>query len=154
MDLRVLATDFATYVVALPMPNLLSPSDSADWTTSHKQPEEWRADCLIQEPVGPGNTIEPLFQGASHLRRNPVRKLSLLPMACMVSMLAFGQTGSQPVEGPTTVRTDVHHDVSPPLRDLIKNAPPPSLAMEEAEPVGRIPLPPGLVPLEEDPVRQ
>jgi len=57
-------------------------------------------------------------------------------------------------QGPTTVRENVHHDVSPPLRDLIKNAPPPSLEMHEAEPVRRIPPPPGLVPLQEDPVRQ
>ena len=44
--------------------------------------------------------------------------------------------------------------VSPPLRDLIKSAPPPSLEMREAEPVRRIPPPPGLVPLQEDPLRQ
>jgi hypothetical protein len=55
--------------------------------------------------------------------------------------------------GPT-VRRDVHHDVSPPLRDLIAHAPKPSLAKHEAEPLRRIPLPPGLVPLEEDPVLQ
>src|SRR5271166_6004347 len=56
--------------------------------------------------------------------------------------------------GPSTVRQDVHHDVSPPLRDLIRNAPPPLLEEEEAEPVLRIPLPPGLSQLAEDPIRQ
>ena len=56
--------------------------------------------------------------------------------------------------GPTTVRRDVHHDVSPPLRDLIKAAPPASLVRHEAEPMRRIPLPPGLSTLAEDPVRQ
>jgi len=56
--------------------------------------------------------------------------------------------------GPSTVRQDVHHDVSPPLRDLIQNAPPPSLERQESEPVLRIPLPPGLPELSEDPIRQ
>ena len=56
--------------------------------------------------------------------------------------------------GPTTVRRDVHHDVSPPLRDMIKAAPPASLVRHEAEPMRRIPLPPGLSTLAEDPVRQ
>ena len=56
--------------------------------------------------------------------------------------------------GPTTVRRDLHHDVSPPLRDLIKNAPPPSLARREVEPMRLIPLPPGLSQLAEDPIRQ
>ena len=53
-----------------------------------------------------------------------------------------------------TVRHDVHHDVSAPLRDLIQSAPAPSLVQREAEPVGRIPLPPGLSPNAEDPVLQ
>ena len=53
-----------------------------------------------------------------------------------------------------TVRRQVHHDVSAPLRDLIKVAPPASLVRREAEPVRRIPLPPGFAPLAEDPVRQ
>jgi hypothetical protein len=53
-----------------------------------------------------------------------------------------------------TVRRNVHHDVSAPLRDLILHAPQPSLVMHEAEPARRIPLPQGLVPLQEDPVRQ
>lgn len=57
------------------------------------------------------------------------------------------------ISGPT-VRRDMHHDVSPPLRDLIRNAPPPSLVQEESEPLRRIPLPPGLSQLEEDPIRQ
>jgi hypothetical protein len=57
-------------------------------------------------------------------------------------------------QGPTTVRGNVQHDVSPPLRDMIKNAPPPSLEIHEAEPVRRLPPPPGLVPLPDDPIRQ
>jgi hypothetical protein len=43
-----------------------------------------------------------------------------------------------------TVRRNVHRDVSPPLREMILHAPPPSLEKKEAEPVRRIPLPPGL----------
>src|SRR5271157_318242 len=69
--------------------------------------------------------------------------------------LAVAPLAAQTVQhGPTTVRFDVHHDVSRPLRDLIRNAPPPSLEREEAEPVRRIPLPPGLSELSEDPIRQ
>ncbi|HKS75164.1 MAG TPA: hypothetical protein VJQ82_18290, partial [Terriglobales bacterium] len=61
-------------------------------------------------------------------------------------LLALSQT--------MTVRRDVHHDVSPPLRDLIAAAPAPSLQRHEAEPVGRIPLPPGINLNAEDPVLQ
>jgi hypothetical protein len=65
---------------------------------------------------------------------------------------ALAQSGV--ASGPTTIRRDVHHDVSPPLREMIKYAPPPSLERREVEPLKRIPLPPGLAQLEEDPVRQ
>jgi len=69
---------------------------------------------------------------------------------------AFAQSGAQSStsSGPTTIRRDVHHDVSQPLSEMIKHAPPPSLERREVEPLKRIPLPPGLTPLEEDPVRQ
>jgi len=53
-----------------------------------------------------------------------------------------------------TVRYDTHRDLSAPLSEMIKNAPPPSLVKHEAEPLKRIPLPPGMTQLEEDPVRQ
>ena len=73
----------------------------------------------------------------------------LLPLGLTLSLAA------QSVQsGPTTVRHDVYHDVSPPLRELIRNAPPPALQEKEAEPVRRIPLPPGLAELPEDPIRQ
>jgi uncharacterized membrane protein len=65
---------------------------------------------------------------------------------------AFAQSGTP--SGPTTVRRDLHHDVSQPLIEMIKNAPPPSLERREVEPLKRIPLPPGLSQLQEDPVRQ
>jgi hypothetical protein len=54
-----------------------------------------------------------------------------------------------------TVRSQVHHDVSAPLRDLIRATPQISLSKHEAEPVRRIPLPPGFsAAIGEDPVRQ
>ena len=53
-----------------------------------------------------------------------------------------------------TVRRDVHHDVSPPLSVMMQLAPPAKLERREAEPVRRIPLPPGMEELTEDPVRQ
>ena len=56
--------------------------------------------------------------------------------------------------GPTTVRRDVHHDVSAPLSEMIKHAPPPSLARRPVEPMKQIPLPPGMEQLQEDPVIQ
>ena len=56
--------------------------------------------------------------------------------------------------GPTTVRRDVHHDVSRPLSEMIRHAPPPSLTRRPVEPMRRIPLPPGLEQLQEDPVLQ
>src|SRR5882757_11402093 len=55
-----------------------------------------------------------------------------------------------------TVRREVQRDVSPPLREMIKLMPPPSLVRREAEPARRIPLPPGLADQGqvEDSVRQ
>src|SRR5262245_42426988 len=75
-------------------------------------------------------------------------------LALAVGLLLLASIPPLAQSGPTTVRRDVHHDVSPPLSELIKNAPPASLEMHEAEPMRRIPLPPGLTQLEEDPIRQ
>jgi hypothetical protein len=61
---------------------------------------------------------------------------------------------AQVMQGPTTIRQNVHHDVSLPLSEMIKNAPALPLTIPEAEPMKLIPLPPGLFPLTEDPVRQ
>ncbi len=86
-------------------------------------------------------------------RRYALAVILLLSFA--VSLLipaASAQSGAS--SGPTTIRRDMHHDVSPPLREMIKYAPPPSLVRKEVEPLKRIPLPPGLSQLEEDPVRQ
>jgi len=56
--------------------------------------------------------------------------------------------------GPTTVRRNVHHDLSLPLSEMIRHAPPPSLTRRPVEPLKRIPLPPGLEQVQEDPVLQ
>ena len=75
------------------------------------------------------------------------------PMLAVLSLLWFAiPMFSQ--SGPTTVRRDVHHDVSPPLREMIKYAPPPSLARRPVEPMKLIPLPPGMETVQEDPVIQ
>ncbi|MGC2112799.1 MAG: choice-of-anchor D domain-containing protein [Candidatus Korobacteraceae bacterium] len=62
--------------------------------------------------------------------------------------------GAQVPHRPTTIRRDVHHDVSLPLIDLMRKTPATSQKEHEAEPVHSIPLPQGLRPLREDPVRQ
>jgi Bacterial Ig-like domain (group 3)/Divergent InlB B-repeat domain len=69
-----------------------------------------------------------------------------------VSPLLF--TFSLTAQSMPTVRGQEHHDVSPPLGDLIQNAPKQAVAVREAEPARHIPLPPGLTMLPEDPVRQ
>src|SRR4030081_3359901 len=56
--------------------------------------------------------------------------------------------------GPTPVSPNVPHDVSLPLSEMIRHAPPPSLTRRPVEPMRRIPLPPGLDQLQEDPVLQ
>src|SRR5689334_24920158 len=94
-------------------------------------------------------------------RRKKLKKekamLARLPV-CLLCLVVLSITitpvlGAQELVGPT-VRHDVHHDVSPPLSEMIKHAPPPSLEMQEAEPARQIPLPPGLSNLAEDPIRQ
>ncbi len=71
----------------------------------------------------------------------------VLAMLCLALPL-FAQSG------PTTIRHDVHHDVSLPLSEMIKHAPPPSLARRRVEPLKRIPLPPELAAAQQDPVIQ
>ncbi len=72
---------------------------------------------------------------------------SFVPVSLTTSLAA------QVLSGPS-VRHEIHHDLSRPLRDMMKNAPAPSLEREEAEPLRQIPLPPGLQQLAEDPIRQ
>jgi hypothetical protein len=75
--------------------------------------------------------------------------LSLL-VAGMVPLM----TAAQAKPGPTTIRRDLHHDVSLPLAEMVRKAPAASPHEREAEPVRAIPLPRGLQSLTEDPVRQ
>ena len=71
----------------------------------------------------------------------------VLALSCFALPL-FAQSG------PTTIRHDVHHDVSQPLSEMIKHAAPPSLARRQVEPMKRIPLPAGLAAEQQDPVIQ
>ncbi len=91
-----------------------------------------------------------MFEGSMYTRSSaPVQRVALAAsLLLLIAVPLFGQSG------PTTVRRDVHHDVSQPLSEMIRYAPPPSLVRREVEPLKRIPLPPGLTPLAEDPVRQ
>jgi hypothetical protein len=76
----------------------------------------------------------------------------------VLAQSAGSQPGLQITKGVQIVRSNVHHDVSPPLADLIKmrhDALSDSLQEREAEPVRPIPLPPGFKPeAEPDPVHQ
>ncbi len=83
----------------------------------------------------------------------------VLPRHCLVLMaLLFGfaaTVSAQVMQGPTTIRQNVHHDVSLPLTEMVKNAPPVTdLSLHDVEPMKRVPLPPGLSTLTEDPVLQ
>ncbi len=74
----------------------------------------------------------------------------LLIVPCICSVPLSAQTNAHP----PTIRRDLHHDVSPPLLEMIRNARPGTHEEREAEPRRSIPLPPGLRPLLEDPLRQ
>ncbi len=80
----------------------------------------------------------------------PVRGVLSLILSGVLPVALLAQAS----RGPTIVRRDLHHDVSPPLIDMIRNAHPVSRGKLEAEPRRSIPLPPGLRQLDEDPVRQ
>ncbi len=84
-----------------------------------------------------------------YMRSNISRpRLALKALLFCLSLPALAQSG------PTTVRRDVHHDLSPALREMIRHSPPPSLERRPVEPMKLIPLPPGLVRFQEDPVIQ
>ena len=74
--------------------------------------------------------------------------------ACLIACLILCSCLPVFAQSTMTVRHQMHHDVSAPLIELMKNAPPPSLTKHEAEPLRRIPLPPGLTQGEEDTVLQ
>ena len=73
-----------------------------------------------------------------------------------VCVLVFPLTAQMNQQGQVTVRWDLRHDLSSPLRELAQRA---GLATgeqkrQEVEPLKRLPLPAGATPLLEDPVRQ
>ncbi len=80
----------------------------------------------------------------------PLRGISLLAALGCLPLCLLAQSS----HGPSTVRRDVYHDISPPLIELIRSSHAVSRGKLEAEPARRIPLPQGFEPLHEDPVRQ
>ncbi len=83
------------------------------------------------------------------------RRSALVGILLLISWSLLNVGGfAQAHPGPTTIRRDVHHDVSLPLADMVRNARPGEHEEREAEPRRSIPLPPGFTPLMEDPVRQ
>jgi hypothetical protein len=77
---------------------------------------------------------------------------ALLLFAFLIASVLIAS--SQVSHGPTTIRRDLHHDVSLPLTDLMRQAKPEPYQQHEAEPRRPIPLPAGLQSLAEDPVLQ
>jgi hypothetical protein len=58
------------------------------------------------------------------------------------------------MQGPTTIRQNIHDDLSLPLSEMVKSAPSPGSELHEVERMKLVPLPPGVIQLSEDPVRQ
>ena len=63
--------------------------------------------------------------------RATARHFALAVMLLLFAVSLFAQSG------PTTVRRDAHHDVSPPLSEMIKHAPRTSLVPRPVEPLQR-----------------
>jgi hypothetical protein len=80
---------------------------------------------------------------------------NILPLRFALKVLLLGLSFPALAQSAlTTVRRDVHHDVSPALSEMIRHAPPPSLERRPVEPMKLIPLPRGLARFQEDPVIQ
>jgi hypothetical protein len=88
-----------------------------------------------------------------HSSRRTQARFAALSLTVLVT-LSMSLMAQQVMQGPTTIRQNVHHDVSLPLREMVKNAAPPELTVHEAEEMKHIPLPPGLSTLTEDPALQ
>jgi hypothetical protein len=86
----------------------------------------------------------------SNLTRIPVRAIVFFLVSLLLTVAADAQ--AQP--GPTTIRRDLHHDVSLPLVEMLRSYRPAPYRKHEAEPRRPIPLPAGLQSLAEDPVLQ
>ena len=80
----------------------------------------------------------------SKVTRFLIALASLVTMSCAVAVPG----GAQVQPGPTTVRRDLHHDVSLPLIDMMRTARAEPFQQHEAEPRRSIPLPEGLGPLQ------
>jgi hypothetical protein len=78
------------------------------------------------------------------------RFLIAVASVVMISCVLGVPGGAQVQPGPTTVRRDLHHDVSLPLIDMMRTARPVPYQQHEAEPRRTIPLPAGLQNLQED----
>src|SRR3974390_3518803 len=86
---------------------------------------------------------------------NRTRESSLCLIALFVGAICFSSLAqAQTVQGPTTIRNSVHHDLSLPLSEMAKHAAPPDLSETEAESMNLLPLQPGFFPIAEDRVRQ
>jgi hypothetical protein len=88
--------------------------------------------------------------GMSKTTRFPVRAILSLLLCTFLSIAGLAQVQS----GPSTVRRDLHHDLSLPLIDMMRSFKPAPYQQHEAEPARSIPLPAGLQRLEEDPLLQ
>ena len=103
-------------------------------------------------PVAPGAVVGAPIQlkGEDMFKRHRMLDHHWICLSALVLGLVVAVTGQETQRGPTTVRSEVRHDVSPPLGDMIRNAPRVSLQQREAQPVRRIPLPAGMAPRRED----
>ena len=88
--------------------------------------------------------------GMLNTTRYPVRAIFSFLLCSVLAIAGLAQVQNSP----TTVRRDLHHDVSPPLIDMMRNFRPEPYEQHEAEPRRAIPLPPGLQSLQEDPLLQ
>ena len=77
--------------------------------------------------------------------------------ACLLLLLVLvvpATSIAQVMQGPTTIRSNVHHDVSLPLSVMVQNAPPVTGGRREAEAWKRVPLPSWTTQLTNDSVQQ
>jgi hypothetical protein len=79
--------------------------------------------------------------------------LRLIVLSAVVLCMSF-ILQAQVVQGPTTVRNNVYHDVSQPLSVLAQHATPVEKDELEAEPMKLVPVPSGLLKVTNDPVVQ
>src|SRR5271169_4226766 len=86
-----------------------------------------------------------------HNSRGVMQHLTVLLAATFVLAVALP---AQVAQGPTTIRSSVHNDLSQPLSVMAQHAAPLDPTLREAEPVMRVPLPPGLKQLSVDPIGQ